>query len=78
MGSKSNRFVVHCEAIEKLERLVNEHSVDFAKMSELVLIIKEKYLELTASHRELIESNAALVQTVVDLGGPTGSCCVSQ
>jgi hypothetical protein len=75
--SNTNSVTTLRKAIENLERLINEHSTDFSKMSELVSIIKEHYLELNTSQQQLIESNAALVQTVVDLGGPTGSCCAS-
>jgi len=75
MEPKTNSFIALREAIENLERLINEHSGDFPKMSELVSIVKECCLELNASQQQLIESNAALVQTVVDLGGPSGSCC---
>jgi len=75
--SNTNSFTTFRQAIENLEQLINEHSTDFSKMSELVLVIKERHLELNTSQQQLIESNAALVQTVVDLGGPTGSCCAS-
>jgi len=73
--SNTNSFTTLRQAIENLEQLINEHSTDFSKMSELVSIIKEHYLELNTSQQHLVESNAALVQTVIDLGGPTGSCC---
>ena len=75
--SNTNSVTTLRKAIENLEQLINEHSTDFSKMSELVSIIKEHYLELNTSQQHLVESNAALVQTVVDLGGPTGSCCAS-
>jgi hypothetical protein len=55
------------EAIENLERLINERSVDFAKMSNLVSVIKERYVELSISQQQLIESNAALVKLTKDL-----------
>ena len=73
--SNTNSFTTLRQAIENLEQLINEHSTDFSKMSELVLVIKERNLELNTSQQQLIESNAALVKTVVDLGGPTGGCC---
>jgi hypothetical protein len=55
------------EAIENLERLINERSVDFVKMSNLVSVIKERYVELSISQQQLIESNAALVKLTQDL-----------
>ena len=76
MKTKSNPFALRV-AIENLERLINERSTDFSKMCELIAIIKERYRELNISQQQLIESNAALIKTVEELGGPTGSCCVS-
>jgi hypothetical protein len=76
MPESTNSFVTLRQAIENLDQLVNQHSTDFPRMSELVSIIKERYLELSTSQHQLIESNAALVKACEELGGASG-CCIT-